>query len=146
MNPSIAVKFLRDGIDSANAFATLSFIGQFNYNFFDSSLCSVLEGVRSELNELVFRKFKEATAFQGGVGHSEFAMYKQDGTKVYEPVFPFRLRYEPTGDIQFPADTYDETIFEQLKTIEPNQVLYKVHALDEPDGTEQHIANVVLET
>jgi len=33
-----------------------------------------------------------------------------------------------------------------MKTIEPNQVLYKVFALDEPEGTEMHIANIKLKS
>lgn len=44
MNPTIALKFLRDGVDSANAFGNLNFMGQFSYNFFESSLSSILKG------------------------------------------------------------------------------------------------------
>ena len=43
-------------------------------------------------------------------------------------MFPFRLRFEPTGEISFPADSYEQTVFEQLKTVKPDQVLYKVLA------------------
>jgi len=117
MNPTIAVKFLRDGVDSANTVANQNFIGQTGFNFFESPLSTVLEGDKTEANFAVFTKFKPSTDFQGGVGHSDFAMYEQDGTRVEEPVFPFRLRFEPTGDIRFPADSYEQTIFEQLKTV-----------------------------
>jgi len=97
--------------------------------------------------DVVFRKFKVATDFQGGLGNSEFALYDQNGNKEDKPDFPFRLRFEPAAGLGMPDDTYDQTIFEYFKTITPNQVLYKVMALDEPtDSTEMHIANIVLES
>lgn len=44
MLPSMALKFLRDGVDSANAFGNLNIIGQQSYNFFESSLFSRVRG------------------------------------------------------------------------------------------------------
>ena len=97
--------------------------------------------------EQVHLHFKNASDFQGGVGNSEFARFEQDGTEVADPVFPFQVRFEPLGDINMPADTYDETIFDFFEKIEPNQVLYRVMALAEPtDLSEKHIANIVLTT
>ena len=80
----------------------------------------------------VHRIFKGASDFVGGLGNSEFASFEQDGTEIRNPVFPFQLIFEPTGDINMPADTYDETIFEFFAKIEPHQVLYRVWALAEP--------------
>ena len=76
MHPTMAVKFLRDGVDSANSVANLNFMGQPSFNFFESSLSTVLEGDKGEAQFAVFSKFKPATDFQGGVGHSDFAMYE----------------------------------------------------------------------
>ena len=91
--------------------------------------------------------FKDASDFQGGLGNSEFASFDQDGNEILEPVFPFRLRFEPMHDMNMPADTYDETIFDFFEKIEPNQVLYRVMALAEPtDSTEKHIANISMTT
>lgn len=42
MVPTIAVKFLRDGIDSANAVANMNVEGQASYDFFESSLNSIV--------------------------------------------------------------------------------------------------------
>lgn len=106
MNPSIALKFLRNGMDSGNVVANHSFLGQDSYNFFANSLSTILTDDASPL-DTVHRHFKKATDFQGGVGNSEFASYDQDSKKVLNPVFPFRLRFEPTGDINMPADTYE---------------------------------------
>jgi hypothetical protein len=38
------------------------------------------------------------------VGTSDFAMYENDGSKVSEPIFPYWLRFEPTGEVEFPDD------------------------------------------
>jgi len=42
MNPTIALKFLRDGVISANAVANHNVEGQLSYNFFENSLHSNL--------------------------------------------------------------------------------------------------------
>jgi len=39
-----------------------------------------------------------------GVGLSDIASYRADGAKVEAPVFPYKLRFHPTGDIEFPQD------------------------------------------
>ena len=41
---SVAVKFLRDGVDSANSFGRGEGIGQRSFNFFEKSLNSVVKG------------------------------------------------------------------------------------------------------
>jgi len=114
MNPTLALKLLRNQRDSANTIANLGFFGQDSYNFFEHDLTTaVLGGVATNAeSEQVFRKFKSATDFQGSVGHSDFAMYNQDGHIVDEPKFPFTLQFRPSTNINFPARTYDTSIFE----------------------------------
>ena len=79
MNPTIALKFLRDGIDSANAFGNMNVIGGSTYNWFENSLHSNLrEG--GALHEHIFDnpimlKSMPATNFVTAVGHSEFASF-----------------------------------------------------------------------
>ena len=41
MDPSISLKFLRDGIDSGNISANHSFRGQPSFNFFENSISTV---------------------------------------------------------------------------------------------------------
>merc|ERR1712059_90240 len=65
---------------------------------------------------------------------------------VAEPMFPYRLRFQPTGEIAF-SDTYKRPHTEDLKTIPQGTTLYQVFALDQPEelgGTEEHIADLVL--
>jgi len=79
------------------------------------------------------------------LGHSDFAMYNNDGTQVKNPVFPFNVRYAPKGNIVFP-DEFTEDVLEQLKTIAPGTELYDVYARDSPGSEEKVIATIVSET
>jgi len=38
MSPAMSIKFLRDGVDSANIVALVSFDGQQSLNFFENSM------------------------------------------------------------------------------------------------------------
>lgn len=78
MKPTIAVKILRDHIDSANALANLGNSGQHHYNFFEGSLHSILPDERKTepINLLVDEKLKEATDWLGALGHLDFAKYE----------------------------------------------------------------------
>ena len=145
MTPAISLKFLRDGMDSGNVVANQSFRGQESYNFFENSVGTIQRGDRSGL-DAVHLHFKNASDFLGGVGNSEFASFEQDGTEISDPVFPFEVIFEPLGDINMPADTYDETVFEFFAKIESDQVLYRVMAIAEPTEAAKHIGNIVLTT
>lgn len=72
---------------------------------------------------------KQATNFVGAVGHLEMASYEQDGSPVAQPVYPFMLKYMPTGEFEFPRYTYDRTVYEYLQDIPVDSVLYTVWAL-----------------
>ena len=121
MNPTIAVKLLRDGMDSANAFGNMSIYGQASYNFFAGSLNS---HVTNDNENIPFDRFTNpnqlnsvaATPFTLSVGHSDMATFTQNGERVSDPVFPFTLRYEPADDFGFPhtkPEGFDpqETVF-----------------------------------
>ena len=59
MWPSIAVKLLRDGIDSANAFAQInSNLGQMSYNWFELPLYSIVN-ISSEIGSDGLKFFKQ---------------------------------------------------------------------------------------
>ena len=45
------------------------------------------------------------------------AAYKEDGSKVASPVFPYSLRFEPNSDLSYDGSNYDKTVFEQLGEI-----------------------------
>jgi len=121
MNPSIAIKFLRDGIDSGNIMGNVGVYGQRSFNFFKHPCDSILtdnSGFENppDLTESA-RTIKPETGFVDSIGHLDFAQFNNDGSKVEEPVLPFRVRYVPDGNISFP-DEYTEDLLEQLMTIE----------------------------
>ena len=60
-------------------------------------------------------------------------MYDQNGRKEANPVFPFSLRFEPTGAYKFP-DTYTEDVRTQLESIKMGSTLFTVYALDKPQA------------
>ena len=76
-------------------------------------------------------------------------MYENDGTEVTDPVFPFSLRFEPTGEVGFPDD-YDGVYFtDQLESIVNHTHLWKLYGLDAPvelGGVEHYIGDLVMTT
>lgn len=77
MKPTMAVKILRDHIDSANALANKDNHGQHHYNFFEPSLDSSLhrELATEGIALLVDEKLKESTDWILSLGHLDFAKY-----------------------------------------------------------------------
>jgi hypothetical protein len=141
----MGLKFLRDGIDSANLVAMYDVGGQESWNFFENIFTNHIPEVSGPL-VFLGAKFYTATNNIRQVGVSDWAASGQDGQAVSAPVFPYRLRFEPTGEIDF-SDEYVRPFTEDLVSIPVDTVLYRVLALDQPEemgGTEQHIADLVL--
>merc|ERR1739844_565160 len=119
MAPGIGIKFLRDGIDSANIIAEFCMDGQDSLNFFEHSL-------------------------------SDYATFTQDGAKEAQPVFPWKLRFEPVASYANPIEdpaTFD--LQETFKQMPAGQTLYRVYAMDKPvqlGGTEQLIGEINMDT
>ena len=89
---------------------------------------------------------KKITRFVSSQGNSEFASIQQDGTVESDPVFPFNVRFHPTGEFTMPADNYDEDMATQMLKIPVGTVLYEVWARDVPEelgGTEVKIAEII---
>jgi hypothetical protein len=142
MTPGMGVKFLRDGVDSANFVAMFSVDGQDTLNFFEHDWSNHIPDVTSLSLIPLELRFKTATKYIQTVGLSDMAAYTQDGVEE-SPVFPFSLRFEPSGDWQFPATTYDQTFLEYLQTIPEGALLFNIYAMDQPaelGGSEQLIA------
>lgn len=136
MKATIAVKFLRDHIDSANAVANGP--AQFgSYDFFENSLKSnTSSGSSDDLEALkqvnFFQRIRPSTAFISSVGHSDFATFDQCGTEFSQPVTPYSLRYEPNPALSYSDPYYTRTFHEHLSEIAPGTLLYTVHAQDRP--------------
>jgi len=79
MNPTIALKFLRDGVLSANAVANHNVEGQLSYNFFENSLHSNLgDGTEKPIesqNENISKTMWKSSQYVVTTGISHMAVY-----------------------------------------------------------------------
>lgn len=107
--PGLSLKFLRDGVESANMFALVSLTGISSSEFFDQPFTNNLPMPDMGLAEkLLFKKFKQASNCPLMLGSSELALYQFNGTKESSPKFPFQMIFTPKiklGDSQYNADT-----------------------------------------
>ena len=106
LKPGIGLKFLRNGVDSASLVAMYSVDGQDSWNFFLNDFTNHIPQASPALMPLA-AKFATATESVQAVGLSDWGMIDQNGNKVTDPVFPFSLRFHPTGKIEF-SDDYTE--------------------------------------
>ena len=149
MLPGMGLKFLRDGVDSANFVAFNSVNGQESYNFFEKDWSNHIPRATGALQAGSI-KFLPVSKFILTVGLSDMAKYTQDGTEETDVIFPWKLRFEPTGDFNFPSDKYKRTYLEYLKEDIPSgSKLFNVYAWDMPEelgGTESLIAELVTDS
>ena len=145
MKPGMGVKFLRDGTDSANFVSMFGVDGQDSLNFFEHDWSNHIPGNKSKALIPLSLRFKTATKWVQTVGLSDMASITQEGISEW-PVFPWSLRFEPSGDWEFPSDTYEVEFADYLQTIPANSTLFNIYAMDQPvelGGTETLIASMV---
>ena len=144
MKPGMGLKFLRDSVDSANLVAMFSVDGQDSLNWFENDWNNHIPDSKDLTLKPLELRFKTATEWIATVGLSDWAAFDQAGVAV-DPVFPFNLRFEPTGEFSFPSDTYDVPFEEYLTTIPAGSVLFNIYAMDKPvelGGQETKIAQL----
>ena len=149
MKPGMGVKFLRDGVDSANFVAMFGVDGQETLNFFANDWSNHIPDVKSASLIPLELRFKTATEWIQTVGLSDMAAFAQDGSAEASPVFPWKLRFEPTGEWNMPDTTYDQTFEEYLATIPSGSKLFSIYAMDVPEelgGTEALIGSFVTDS
>lgn len=132
MKPGMGVKFLRDGIDSANFVAMLGVDGQDDLNFFQNDWSNHIPTPTDMALVPLALRFKTATEWIQTVGMSDFAKFDQEGNEETDLVFPWSLRFEPTGEFSYPHDTYDVPFETYLAEIAPGSLLFKIYATDLP--------------
>jgi len=142
--PGIALKFLRDGVDSANVVAMFGVAGQDSWNFFANDFSNHIPPATGASLLALSKKFATATPYIQQVGLSDWGEVGQDGQPETDVKFPYKLRLQPTGKIMF-NDTYHGLFTDDLASIPQGSVLYKVFAWDKPSelgGTEQLIGKL----
>lgn len=96
LTPTVAMKFLRDGMRSVNHLANTSFEPSNSFNFLKNDFKTRIDFFQNPINqETIQRKFLEHTAFIQSLGLSEFSRFNTDGSAVVDYEFPFDLRFVP---------------------------------------------------
>jgi hypothetical protein len=147
--PGISLKFLRNGLHSANLVAMFNTAGQNSWNPFKNDFTNVFNLIDNGdfTQKALAAKFASVTSMVSSVGVKDIAQYDESGKEISEPKFPFKLIFRPSSDVanKFP-DTFDMSFTEQLKTITPGTVIYNVYAIDEPGCDEKKIGHIKITT
>ena len=135
-NPSFAIKFLRDGMASANQFGMIQFEHiEDNWDFFGNDFQSHLPEHDGTCGPQSFAKFNASAFTQifqtGSIDMASFGQKGNGGNKALN--YPFYIRYVPvrTGNVP-PVTNGDSPWFEQLKddAIPVGTHLFDVYAMD----------------
>ena len=154
--PGLSVKFLKDGIESADTVALWSVNGTpGDWNFFLKDVFNHIVAPTGLALEALADKFATYTDQSQEVGSSVFSRSGQDG-KTVSPnggVFPWKLRFHPHVSVQnlIPNElqgTDYMAYVHQLETSVPaDATIYDVYAYDKPPplgGVETMIGSLKL--
>ena len=131
-NPGFGIKFLRDGMSSANILAMFHFDGQTSWNFFKNRWTTILR----EPNNICARNtigkhLATVTDHPGATSVMDVAEYDQYGNKEKNPHWPIQLEFE-AYDVYGWTDDYQNDFRDQISIIPTNTVMFKILAFDEP--------------
>lgn len=139
LTPGAGIKFLRSGVTSAN-FVALNQLGPMDassFNFFKVPISNhIPDNIPLPLIPAAL-KFCQAEKCPTKVGISDLGKYDQDGNEVEQPIFPFKLTFEPTGEVNF-RDEYSELadFVLQFKDIAVGANIYTLKAHMGPDDVD----------
>jgi hypothetical protein len=150
LTPGIAVKFLRDGVQSGNAFAMYSLLGQPSYNFFKHDLSNHppdLGDWAPLALKAIKARFSTGSSWPSFLGLSDLARYDQFGRFEPQPSFPYRIVFHPNNRIHTSLpDPYQGIPFQSqvVKVISAsNETIYSVFAQDFPGATLVKIGDLI---
>ena len=131
-SPGFGIKFLRDGMDSADTVTMFSFDGQPSHNYFLNRWTIHLQEMTNECaRQTLGKKLAETTDHIGAMSVKNWGEFREDGTKESEPLWPFILEFEPY-DVYGWTDQWSADFKDQLMSIKPGTVLFKVFAYETP--------------
>ena len=105
-SPGFGIKFLRDGMDSADTVTMFSFDGQPSYNYFKNRWSTHLNEMENECaRETIGKKLAETTPHIGAMSVMNWAKHTESGMEESNPKWPFILEFEPY-DIYGWTDSY----------------------------------------
>ena len=131
--PGFGLKFLRDGMPSANLVAMFSVNGQNSWNFFKNDFTNHIPLPEGTALKILGKKFSEATPYIGTLGTKTLGEYDSTGNKENSLNIPFKLVFKPTATLKnmFP-DEFKYDFLTQLGMVKSDTILYEVHAIEDP--------------
>jgi len=100
LTPTLALKFLYDGIESLNVVANTSFEPSSSWNFFAHDFRTHIEQFSDPISqETIQKKFAEFSPTFQSVGKADLARRSAKASEVVNPVFPFDLYFVPNPDL-----------------------------------------------
>lgn len=148
-SPGFGIKFLRDGMRAADTVTMFSFDGQPSFNYFANRWSTHLNEPLNECaRETIGKKLAETTPHIGAMSVKDWAFHTEDGTEEENPRWPFILEFEPY-DVYGWTDEWQADFSDQLSSLKPGTVLFKVFAYSDPihklsGGRGKLIGRVVL--
>lgn len=145
--PNLAVKCLRDGVESANlqfiwqidGYAVLPSGAQSSCSYFEGPLsnhCAPRSDVNVGLRDLFISNFNKVDAHSMHLSVAQMAEMSQDGAAVTEPNFPWVLLMQPANGLNDVPCTFNEPISQLLNLdasgFGPGSVLFDVFAVKDP--------------
>jgi hypothetical protein len=139
--PSMAIKFLRDGVKSDNLFAMPQFTSTDSWNFFKMPMRNRVQGFTMEDNPVEYqtiqKKLIEGSPRPFGTAIGHVGMHNLDGTALEQEFVnvPYELWY--TSPFQFSdepemVDGEQVMFYDQLKTIPVGATILEVWGITAP--------------
>jgi len=126
--PGFGIKFLRNGVRSADWVALRKTGPGGSYNYFESKFST---HVPPDPALTKLGRFQQASGCIDMVGLSDACTYTQEGNKASKPVFPFEIFFEPK--VGFSDQTKsDADLMQELSGIRPGTELFEVRTFASP--------------
>lgn len=143
LTPGLGFKFARTGVHSGQFVALHSLDFGQTWNFFGVNQSNHIPGPSANLEQQVLvKKFDQASQCPPQVGLSDLAKYAQDGTPVSAPHFPFKLFFVPRVQTPDTPKTIAK-VSEEMEAFKVGTALYTVYACDMPKGDESNPTGTV---
>jgi len=141
MAPGIGLKFLRDGIPSANTFAMYSLVGQPSFNFFAHDFSGHVPDLSKDGPtpvQFLRQRFLTASQFPTFPGLSNLAKFDERGRAASKVAFPFRLHLHPNLTLHnsisdsWTGVEYEQQLTDPKKGIQAGTTIFDVYAQNDP--------------
>ena len=98
-------------MDSGNLVAAGGLDGQKSWNYFRDDWSNITIDPKSAAIMVLLQRFRSFTDYITEVGVSNMSTHDQHGKKEAKPVFPYKLRFAPSKDLQW-SDDYTVDLIE----------------------------------